>query len=150
MSRTDGSMSIPDRIAADMRALPEATRRAVRPRLRAAGGLVVNKAKINAAWSTRIPGTVRMQTSFRQGREGVVVIAGGRSTPHARPFEGFSGYAKFRHPVFADRERHTSKGWTWVTQPTRPFLFPAAKETEAETTSQVRAALDDAAKDIGF
>lgn len=145
-----GGMSIPDRIAADMRALPEATRKAVRPRIRAAGGLVVNQAKINAAWSTRIPSTVRMRTSFRAGREGVTIIAGDKSTPHARPFEGFSGYAQFRHPVFADRARKTSKGWTWVTQTTRPFLFPAAEQTESETTAMVFAALDDAGKEIGF
>src|SRR5687768_8572178 len=112
-------MSIPDRIAADMRALPEATRKAVRPRLRAAGTIVVDRAKLKASWSSRIPGTIRLQTSFRANREGVTVIAGNKSTPHARPFEGFSGYARFRHPVFADRQNKTSKGWTWVTQATR-------------------------------
>lgn len=145
-----GEMSIPNQIAADMRALTPAARKAVRPRLRAAGGLVVNQAKINFAWSTRIPPTVRMRTSFRAEREGVTVTAGDKTTPHARPYEGFSGYAKFRHPVFADRTNKTSKGWTWVTQVTRPSLFPAAKQTEAETTAQVFAALDDASKEIGF
>lgn len=143
-------MSIPHRIAADMRALTPATRKAVRPRLRAAGRLVVGQSKINYAWSKRIPATVRMRTSFRADREGVTITAGDKSTPHARPYEGFSGYSQFRHPVYADRARKTSKGWTWVTQATRPSLFPAARQTEAETTALVLSALDDAAKDIGF
>lgn len=143
-------MSVPARIAADMRALTAATRKAVRPRLRAAGKLVVDAARSKASWSTRIPGTVRMSTSFRENREGVTITAGGKAAPHARPYEGFSGYASFRHPVFADRARKTSKGWTWVTQVTRPFLFPAARQTEEQTTAMVLSALDDAAHEIGF
>lgn len=144
-------ISIPDRIAADMRALTPETRKAVRPKLRAAGQIVVDRSKADySGWSSRIPGTVRMRTSFRADREGVTVIAGDKTTPHVRPYEGFSGYASFRHPVFANRARKTSKGWTWVTQVTRPTLFPAAAATESQTTAMVLTALDDAPKMIGF
>ncbi len=148
---SDASVSIPDLIAADMRALPEETRKSVRPRLREAGRMVVDSATGKAgAWSTRIPPTIRMSTSFRQDREGVTITAGNKSTPHARPFEDVPGRGSFRHPVWADTKGHTRKGWRWVTQTSRPFLFPAASENEAAATAMIRAALDDAATSLGF
>lgn len=142
--------SIPQIIATDMRALPEESRKAIRPRLREAGQMVANDARSRASWSSRIPGTVRMTTSFRLDREGVTVIAGNSATPHARPYEDVAGKGKFRHPVFADTKNFTRKGWTWVTQVSRPFLFPAAKANEAAATAAIRSALDDAAKALGF
>lgn len=142
--------SIPQVIATDMRALPEESRKAVRPRLREAGRMVADDAKRRASWSTRIPSTIRMTTSFRYDREGVTVTAGNSSTPHARPFEDVGGRGKFRHPVFADTENRTRRGWRWVSQTSRPFLFPAAKANEAAATAAIRSALDDAAKALGF
>lgn len=144
------SLSIPQQIAADMRALPEETRKSIRPHLRAAGRMVVNDAKSRANWSSRIPGTIRMATSFRADREGVTITAGNQSTPHARPYEDVGGKGKFRHPVFPDSRNRTRKGWTWVTQTSRPFLFPAAQANEAAATAAVRSALDEAAKSLGF
>lgn len=91
-----------------------------------------------------------MSTSFRLNREGVTVTAGNRSTPHARPYEDLFQRGRFRHPVFADAKNKTRKGWTWVTQTARPFLFPAALENQAAATAAVRAALDEAAAQLGF
>lgn len=130
-------------IARDMRALPEETRKAVRPRLRKAGQIVQSRAQHNASWSSRIPATIKVVTSFRKNREGVTVRAGSPSAPHARPFEGLSSRGDtFRHPVYGN-------DW-WVAQPTRPFLFTAAEASQAEVTAEVRAALDDAAASLGF
>lgn len=142
--------SIPDQIAADMRALTPATRKAIRPKLRAAGRMVVDDAKSRSSWSSRIPGTVRMTTSFRVDREGVTVSAGTRSTPHARPYEDVLRRGRFRHPVFADAKNRTRKGWIWVTQQSRSFLFPAAEARQAEATAAIRSALDEAASELGF
>lgn len=147
---SDGSVSIPDVIAADMRALPEAARKAVRPKLRTAGRLVVGDAASRAGWSSRIPGTVRMTTSFRANREGVTITAGNRTTPHARAYEDVLQRGKFRHPVHADAKNKTRKGWIWVTQTTRPFLFPAALANQAAATAAVQAALTEAAAELGF
>jgi hypothetical protein len=144
------SLTPDQQIAADMRALPEATRKAVRPQLRAAGAMIVNDAKSRANWSTRIPGTIRMTTSFRNEREGVTIIAGNASAPHSRPYEDISGRGKFRHPVFADATNKTRGGWRWVTQASRPFLLPAAQANEGAATAAVRSALDEAAASIGF
>lgn len=144
------AVSIPTQIALDMRALPEETRRFVRPRLREAGRMVVVDAVANASWSTRIPGSIRMTTSFRVDREGITITAGNKTTPHARPFEDIRQRGSFRHPVHADQNRFTRKGWTWVSQPARPFLFPAALANEAAATATIRTALDEAGRSLGF
>lgn len=112
--------------------------------------MVVNDAKARANWSGRIPSTIRMSTSFRLDREGVEITAGNKSTPHARPYEDVGGKGKFRHPVFPDTRNRTRRGWRWVTQTSRPFLFPAALANEAAATEAVRSALDEAAKSLGF
>jgi hypothetical protein len=130
-------------IARDMRKLPETTRRAVRPRLRRAGEIVRTKAQANASWSSRIPSSIKVVTSFRENREGVTVRAGGVNAPHARPFEGMTTRGNtFRHPVYGN-------DW-WVAQATRPFLMPAAEAGQAQADAEVRAALDDAAASLGF
>lgn len=144
------TVDIPTQIAADMRALTPETRKAVRPKLREAGRMVVEDAKGRASWSTRIPPTIRMATSFREDREGVTITAGNKATPHARPYEDVPGRGQFRHPVHANSKNFTRKGWAWVTQTSRPFLFPAAMANEAAATAMIRSALDDAANSLGF
>lgn len=141
-----------DMIAEDMRRLPHEARRTLRPALRASGEDTAADARSRASWSSRIPPTIRVRTSFRANREGVEIVAGGRAAPHARPYEGLSagGSGEFRHPVYADAANFTRKKWTWVTSPTRPFLFPAAEAGEEKTTQNLTAALDTAAAAIGF
>lgn len=131
-------------IARDLRKLPDETRKAVRPKLRAGGEIIAADARDRADWSSRIPGTVRVRTSFQENKEKVQVTAGGSGAPHARPYEGIgSSGDTFRHPVYGDRE-------VWVSQEKRSFLFPAAEAKGEQVTGLVRAALDDAAASIGF
>lgn len=131
-------------IARDMRKLTPETQKAVRPRLRQGGEIIASEARSLSDWSSRIPGTVRVRTSFREDREKVSVIAGGSGAPHARPYEGIATQGDtFRHPVYGNRE-------VWVSQDKRPFIFPAAEAKGEEVTGLVRAALDDAAASIGF
>jgi hypothetical protein len=131
-------------IAQDMRALPEETRKAIRPKLREAGELVQQRARENASWSDRIPGDIKVVTSFRQNREGVTVKAGGANSPHARPYEGLTTRGNsFRHPVYGNRD-------VWVSQEARPFLMPAAEASADEATAMARTALDEAGTALGF
>lgn len=130
-------------IARDLRRLEPETRRAVRPRLREAGRMVAMEAAFKASWSSRIPGTIKVVTSFQTNREGVTVRAGGPNAPHARPYEGLTTGSSFRHPVHGHYE-------TWVTQATRPFLFPAAQSTEPSVTAFMREVLDDVTGQLGF
>lgn len=130
-------------IARDLRKLPAETRKVVRPKLREAGQVVQQKAQQNASWSSRIPDTVKVVTSFRENREGVTVRAGGPNAPHARPYEGLSSRGTtFRHPVYGN-------DW-WVAQAARPFLFPAAQETEGQVTAAIQSVLDETATNLGF
>lgn len=130
-------------IARDMRDLPPEARKAARPKLREAGQIIQKKAQANASWSSRIPTSVKVVTSFRQNREGVTVRAGGSNAPHARPFEGLTTRGdSFRHPVHGN-------DW-WVTQAARPFLMPAVDSSVGEVDTKVRSVLDEAAAAIGF
>jgi hypothetical protein len=131
-------------IARDMRKLPPETQKAVRPALRQGGEIIAADARTRADWSSRIPGSIRVRTSFREDREKVQVVAGGPAVPHARPYEGIGTRGDtFRHPVHGNRE-------VWVEQDKRPFIFPAAEAHGEEVTGLIRAALDEAAASIGF
>jgi hypothetical protein len=138
----DSDSSFVAEIARDMRALEPATRKAVRPALRQAGQIIADDTRRRVSWSSRIPQTVRVQTSFRVDREGVVVLMGNTSTPHARPIEHLGVAGTFRHPVHGKD--------IWVQQAARPALFPAAAENAGRVTDELRAALDAAATELGF
>lgn len=141
--------SIADIIANDLRRLPMETRKAIRPKLRKAGDACAAAVRKNASWSTRIPDTTKVGTSFRLDREGVTVSVGGTATtPHAWPYEGRKRNP-FRHPVHARPGTPRSK-WTWVPEPARPYLAPAAKSTEGQTTAMMRGALDEVGVTLGF
>jgi hypothetical protein len=129
-------------VAEDMRNLPEALRKKVRPKIRQAVEIVAADARTRAGWSSRIPATVRIRTSFRTDREQVSVDAGGKNAPHARPYEGL-GRNPFRHPVYGNRE-------VWVPQAARPFLMPAARAHRATVDGLLQAAFAEAAQGIGF
>lgn len=135
-------MTPAEQIAADMRALPKEARKVGRRKLREAASSIQAAAQSRASWSSRIPATVRITTSFRVGREGVAVHAGNASTPHARPYEGAGGKGTFRHPVHGTR--------VWVTQATRPYLLPSGRAATPQVTQNMIAGLSEAAAAIGF
>lgn len=151
VQRIGGGISVnpAEVIAQDMARLPEASRGPLRSKLREAAGDMADDARTRAAWSSRIPPTVKVRTSFRSDREGVDLVAGGPSAPHARPYEGFTGKAVFRHPVYADATKNRAT-WTWVPQATRPFLVPAVEAGAEAATQKLRTALDEAAASLGF
>lgn len=130
-------------IARDMRALEPETRKQIRPALRKAGQILAREVQFRTSWSSRIPQTVRVRTSFRVNREGVDVIMGNTSTPHARPIEHLGKEGTFRHQVYGQAD-------VYVDQPARPALFPAAVEAEGAMTEEVRGALDAAGAALGF
>ena len=130
-------------IARDLRRLDPESRKAVRPKLREAGRMIAAEAAVNASWSSRIPATIKVVTSFQTNREGVTVRAGGKNAPHARPYEGLSARGgTFKHPVF-----HYD---TWVSEPTRPFLFKAAEDTQSTVETFMREVLDEVSGRLGF
>lgn len=82
------------------------------------GELLTEEVEKNAAWSARIPASIRVTVV----PGGVSVRVGGTEAPHAGVFEGTVEGRDRKHPVFARGNRDT---WTWTTQPKRPYLRPA-------------------------
>lgn len=101
--------------------IPIELRRELRPELRHVGEVIRTDMRQRASYSSRIPGAIQMTVSFAAKGGGVRFRVNSKQAPHARVLErgNLGGRSDtFRHPVFGDRD-------VWVTQPTRPFFFPA-------------------------
>lgn len=125
--------------AADLRAMSTEVRREVRPALKKAAEPMVAQAKANASWSTRIPRAIRLAVIKR----GVEIRVSAKRAPHARPYEGISGNAQFRHPVHGRRDR-------WVSQATRPFLDSAVKAHRNKIRPSLFKIVEEAAQRHGY
>jgi hypothetical protein len=105
-------------------------------RLRAAGAIVADAAKVNASGvSTTIPPTIKTRVRSTT----VSVVAGGGNVAIAGLFEAGNkgkgaGGGTFRHPVFGTA--------VWVEQPMHPFLYPALVEHQEEVWQGALEALD--------
>lgn len=109
--------------ADELRAAPVNIRRNVSRAVRQASNPLMNQMRQNASWSTRIPGAIRGRASASGKLAGAMVITVDSTiAPHARPYEGAdSPNGFFRHPVFGNED-------VWVSEPTRPFFFPAVQQ----------------------
>lgn len=117
--------------------MPEDLSRQLKPKLLEAGRIVQHQAQANASWSTRIPGATKVTASVTRNG-GALIRVDSKAAPHARPYEGASGRGDtFRHPVFGNTD-------VWVTEGTRPFLFPARKSKQAEAMASIAAAVKSA------
>jgi hypothetical protein len=132
-----------ERLIRDMGRIPKDLKKQLRPRLRIAGRVVADDAKLRASWSTRIPRAIRVSTSFTGRRPGVSVIVNKNKAPHARPYEHGGEPGKFRHPRWGDR-RH------WFDQTARPFLAPALAAKQDEAGRLIADAVDETTRDAGF
>ena len=152
-----------------IKALDKKAQTAVRKRLRAgiakAGEDVTNAVKAEAAWSSRIPGSVRLATSFGARTAGVKITAGGKKAPHARALEfGNRNVPQpkrlslkhqappgrlLRHPVFPSGSV-LREDWVWVDMETRPFFFKATDAKTALVNARMQKVLGEIASDLGF
>lgn len=132
-----------ERLIRDLGKIPDDLKRKLRPELRAAGRIVADQAKINAAWSTRIPRAVKVSVSFTLRRPGVTVVVDKNKAPHARPYEHGGREGNFRHPVYGNRK-------AWVAQKARPFLAPALAAKNEEAGRQIADVVDKVTRDAGF
>jgi len=122
---------------------PKEFRPKLRTALSGAGSAVRAAAASNASWSSRIPDSLSVRTRFAGSRPGVYVVASRSKAPHARPLEGITGNAEFRHPFFGNRDY-------WFPQDTRPFLAPAVQSEGDGAMANVKSALDDALRQVGL
>lgn len=132
-------------LAKDLHRMGPALRRQLRAEFVRIGQPIVSDARSRAgAWSSRIPSAISSR-GVSGDRVGVEVRVSS-SVPHARPYEGISQQGStsyFRHPVYGNRE-------VWVSQKTRPYLWPAVRGRAPEAQQAAQAAVDKAARECGF
>lgn len=126
----------------DFEAIPPDLRRELPGAIKKAAKPMLGQMKANSAWSTRIPSTVRVSTSFGAAMPGIRIVAGGTRAPHAVLYEGLHGNP-FRAPLFGDREH-------WYPHSARPFFYKAVDEKGAAVTEQVGEAVTDVVRRHGF
>ena len=131
------------KLVADLGKIPPELRRAIRPALKKVAEPVLAQARSNASWSKRIPGAIRITTSFSQKRPGISIVVSRTRAPHARPYEALGEPGSFRHPVFGNRD-------AWVSQKARPFLFPAVRAKADDLSEEAGRVVDEAARSAGF
>lgn len=125
-------------VAQRMADVPDDVRRGLTRRLRVIGQRTVQVAAMKASWSSRIPASLRLRVSFKAKNPGLVISADADAAPHARPHEGLlSLTGTFRHPVFGNTD-------VWVSQPTRPFLWPSVLDTNDDVGRAADEAIDEA------
>ncbi|WP_402465792.1 hypothetical protein [Isoptericola aurantiacus] len=122
-------------LASRLAAIPKEFHREVRKPLRAAGQGMLNEARANAAWSSRIPASLSLRVTLSGRRPGISVRASLKAAPHARAYEGILDNP-FKHPLFGDFE-------FWYSQAARPYLLPAVQEGTEQVVDAVTRVVDD-------
>src|SRR5918992_267056 len=122
----------------DLGKIPQDLKRELRPGLREAGREVLDQARRNAFWSTRIPGATRLSVQFAGRTPGVSVVTNVRKAPHG-PINEYGG----NHPVFGNRQ-------VWVHQSPRPFQSPALQAKSDAAEKAIGDALDPVPRRAGF
>jgi hypothetical protein len=127
-------------LVAELGAMTPAMRAALRSGFRTAGMLAARRAQQNASWSRRIPAAIVARPLTGARSAGVFLRVNSSRAPHARAFEGLGRRANrfFRHPVFGQD--------VWVSEPTRPFLSPAVRDTRPDAVDAAVAAVNAAAR----
>lgn len=128
----------------DLNKVPVELRRKMSGAIRKAGQPIVSDARRRASWSTRIPGAISMRSRFTGRRPGISIVVSAKKAPHARAYEGLTGDGSaFKHPVFGNRN-------VWVSQATRPFLFPAAEAHGPRVVDAIAEVIDVSARLHGW
>jgi hypothetical protein len=114
-------------------------------RLRRAAQPIADDARLrSAAWSRRVPASVRLQG----GASRITIAAGGTRAPQALTMEGYPGGRPRSHPVYGHGPRNT---WTWAQQiPVRPFLEQAVNAKQDEMVRIFAGIVDDWARQLGY
>jgi hypothetical protein len=137
-----------EQLQRDLNRMGNVQRRRIREQAARVGQGALSDARSRAgAWSRRIPSAITMRgfTDVTRGRVGVELRAS-KDVPHARPYEGISQQGStsyFRHPVFGHTDR-------WVSQKTRPYLWPAVSGRAPAMRAAMEQATEDAARECGF
>lgn len=131
----------------DLNRMGAVQRRRIRQEAERIGQSALSDAKSRASWSRRVPSAISMRgfTDMTRGRVGVELRVS-KAVPYARAYEGISqqgssGY--FRHPVYGNRQ-------VWVSQQTRPYLWPAVSGRSNQMRQAIEQVVEQAARECGF
>ncbi len=128
-------------LAVKLEKMPLTLRSRLRPVVKAAAASVAAQAKTNAAFSSRIPGAISVRSKLGTELTGVgaTVVVSAAKAPDARVLElgntNSSSTTTFKHPVFGN-------DW-WVSEPMRPFLFPAMAAQRKTIEAAIVAAIEE-------
>jgi hypothetical protein len=127
-------------LAVKLERMPFALRSRLRPVVKAGAVSIAGQAKINAAFSSRIPGAISVGSSAGTDVTGAsaTVRVSAEKAPHARALEdgntGSSSTTTFRHPVYG-------RDW-WANQDMHPFLGPAVASKERAIVAAIASAIE--------
>jgi hypothetical protein len=119
-----------------LKVVPKELRSALRAEVKTLGASLVSEMRERSSWSTRIPRAINVQIKY--GRTaGVIVRVNDRTAPHAYLYE----QAKFRHPLFGDREHWYAYPNPKIARPARQFFYISARGKMDELRMATQAAL---------
>lgn len=127
----------------DLGKIPPELKRQLRPGLREAAKPVLDQARRNASWSTRIPKATRISLQFAGRTPGVAIVTNVKKAPHSRAYENKGEPGTFRHPVYGNRD-------VWVSQKARPFLYPAVVQKAPGVERDIARVVDNVTRTAGF
>ncbi len=127
----------------DLGKIPKDLKRELRPGLRAAAKPVLDQARLNASWSSRIPGATRISLQFAGRTPGVSIVTNVKKAPHARPYEHGGSPGTFRAPLFGNRDH-------WYPHKARPFLYPAVVQRASGVERDIAEVVDRVTRVAGF
>jgi len=132
----------------DLRKIGDGVGRNLGKEFKRAAVPVMQQARANASWSTRIPAAMSVGVSSSRRYPGAQIKVSKDQAPHARPYEFGSGRRtkSFRHPVYQVPGRDAP----WVEQATRPFIRPAVRAKGKEFIKACDRAVDETARANGF
>lgn len=153
-SRSDASVSIDTSGLKDLsrtfRLAQPALKKQLYKGLRTAGQVVKEEAVFFSLWSSRIPGSLKVQGSGLH----IKVVAKGSLAPEAAPLEHGGQSGTFRHPLWGSwewsGEHSPGKTGDPRVQNARPFLAPALAARFNSVVEIVQSAVDQALLDAGF
>ena len=123
----------------DLRQFDKKSGRRIATAMKGAADMILKDSKANAAWSKRIPGSIRLSVTQKH----IVIKSGGKKAPHAANYELGAGgdwppSKAWKHPVWG-------RGGNKILAFARPYMVPAR---DADMPEFAQALLEAVAKAI--
>lgn len=124
------------KLSRDFLRVDPAAVKAAKAVIRAAAVVVLEEAKANSSYSTRIPASGKVRMLGLNAK----IVFGGDTAPDAAPIEN-RGKGHVRHPLFGNKN-------FWYENPQPAFLTPAFERHQAELDALLAEAVVEATKAV--